>query len=335
MSNRRRILRFAIVVVPISVWLAGAVTVGAKSKTNVTIKQTLVSTGGDPDATGKASTSIRKISKRFGGLEARLRVEVRKLDQGVYDVSLDGVRIGGLVTNKRGSGKAEFRTARLSNGNTNGNANSNGNANANGNTNASSSSGSKRQLLGVDPRGLIVVVSSPGGPALLQLAIDTANLDPNKVRCCLPDDSGTECEDRTAAECVAEGGIDMGAGSCVPNPCAGAGAPGGDVRCCLPDDSGPECEDRTAAECAAVQGINIGAGTCLPNPCAGTEPDPNTNTNGNTNTNSNTNSNTNTNTNANGNTNGNGNSNQNSNSNSNSNDNDNTNSDDHGGRGRR
>jgi hypothetical protein len=323
MSNRRRILRFAIVVVPISVWLAAAVTVGAKSKTNVTIKQDLVSTGRDPDATGKASTSIRKISKRFGGLEARLRVEVRKLDQGVYDVSLDGVRIGELVTNKRGSGKAEFKTARLSSGNTN----ANGNANANGNTNSSSSSASKRQLLGVDPRGLIVVVSSPGGPALLQLAIDTANLDPNKVRCCLPDDSGTECEARTAAECVAEGGIDMGAGSCVPNPCAGVGAPGGDVRCCLPDDSGPECEDRTAAECAAVQGINVGAGTCLPNPCAGTEPDPNTNSNGNTNGNSNTNSN------ANGNTNGNGNSNENS--NSNSNENDNSNSDDHGGRGRR
>lgn len=323
MNNRRRILRFAIVVVPISVWLAGAVTVGAKSKTNVTIKQTLVSTGGDPDATGKATTTVRKISKRFGGLEARLRVEVRKLDQGVYDVSLDGVRIGQLATNKRGSGKAEFKTARLASGNanSNGNTNANGNSNANANTNSSSSGPGKRQLLGVDPRGLIVVVSSPGGPALLQLAIDTANLDPNKVRCCLPDDSGTECEDRTAAECVAEGGIDMGAGSCVPNPCAGAGAPGGDVRCCLPDDSGPECEDRTAAECAAVQGINIGAGTCLPNPCAGTEPDPNTNTNGNTNSN------------ANGNTNGNGNSNGNSNGNGNSNDN--TNSDDHGGRGRR
>ena len=319
MSKSRRILRFAIVVVPIAAWLAAAVSVGARSKTNVTIKQTLISTGGDLDATGKATTSIRKISKRFGGLEARLRVEVRKLDQDVYDVSLDGVRIGQLATNKRGSGKAEFKTARLSTAN----GNSNANANSNGNTNSSSPSGNKRQLLGVDPRGLIVVVSRPGGPALLQLAIDTANLDPNKVRCCVPDDSGTECEDRTAAECVAEGGIDLGAGSCVPNPCAGVGAPGGDVRCCLPDDSGPECEDRTAAECAAVQGINIGAGTCLPNPCAGTSPDPNTNTNGNTNSNTNTN------------TNGNGNSNGNSNSNSNSNSNDNTNSDDDGGHGRR
>ena len=94
MSKSRRILRFAIVVVPIAAWLAAAVSVGARSKTNVTIKQTLISTGGDLDATGKATTSIRKISKRFGGLEARLRVEVRKLDQDVYDVSLDGVRIG-------------------------------------------------------------------------------------------------------------------------------------------------------------------------------------------------------------------------------------------------
>ena len=320
MTPRRRMARFLIVVVPTTLWLVASVGVSAKSKTNVTIKQTLVSTGGDPDATGKATTSVRKISKKYGGLEVRLRVEVRKLDQGTYDVSLDGVRIGQLVTGKRGTGKAEFRTPRLGNAssNSNGNSNSNSNANANTNSNSDSNSGSKKQILGIDPRGLVVVVSRPGEPALLQLAIDTANLDPSKVRCCVPDDSGPECEDRTPAECVAEGGVDMGAGSCAPNPCAVVSG-SETVRCCVPDDSGPSCEDRTAVECAAAQGINIGGGSCLPNPCAGTAPDPNTNTNGNSNSNGNTNSNSNGNGNTNANSNGNSNTNSNSNSNSNGN----------------
>jgi hypothetical protein len=63
--------------------------------------------------------------------------------------------------------------------------------------------------------------------------------------------------------------VDLGAGSCLPDPCAGSTAAGGDVRCCVPDDSGPECEDRTAAECAAQRGVNIGGGACIPNPCGG------------------------------------------------------------------
>jgi hypothetical protein len=86
----------------------------------------------------------------------------------------------------------------------------------------------------------------------------------------VPDDSGPECEDRTLAECSAEGGIAIAATSCTPNPCPPVGpAPDADIRCCLPDDSGPECEDRTAAECAAQGGVNIGPGSCIPNPCLG------------------------------------------------------------------
>jgi hypothetical protein len=50
------------------------------------------------------------------------------------------------------------------------------------------------------------------------------------VPCCLPDDSGPECEDRTAAQCAALGGVDRGVGTCAPDTCAGvtfAGSTGG------------------------------------------------------------------------------------------------------------
>jgi hypothetical protein len=51
--------------------------------------------------------------------------------------------------------------------------------------------------------------------------------DPD-IQCCIPDDSGAECEDRTPAQCAAQGGIDMGPGTCTPDPCADLSpAPGG------------------------------------------------------------------------------------------------------------
>jgi hypothetical protein len=85
-----------------------------------------------------------------------------------------------------------------------------------------------------------------------------------------------ECEDRTAAECAAAGGVDLGPGSCLPNPCDHTPPPpdGTDIVCCLPDDSGPECEDRTAAECSAQGGIAVAAASCLPNPCPPLAPGP-------------------------------------------------------------
>jgi len=42
---------------------------------------------------------------------------------------------------------------------------------------------------------------------------------PDGIQCCLPDDSGGECEDRTSEECAAQGGVNMGPGTCDPNPC--------------------------------------------------------------------------------------------------------------------
>ncbi len=203
------------------------------------IRQDLVATGVDPDAAGQARVDVRD---RSNGLRGRLEVRARKLDPlSSFDVTVDGVRIGSFATRRGGTGKAKFDTRPRGDG----------------------------QLLGVDPRGKTVAVVNDEGAVVLQAAISDRTIDPNDVRCCLPDDSGPECEDRTAAECEAQGGVDLGPGSCLPNPCSGPTPPANDddIRCCLPDDSGPECEDRAPAECSAQGGVNIGAGACDPNPC--------------------------------------------------------------------
>jgi len=205
-------------------------------------RATLAPTGADPDATGSARLVLRS---RRGDVAGKLDVRVRKLEpEQAFDVTLDGVRLGSLRTNRRGKGVLRLRTRPRG----------------------------SAELLGVDPRGRLLRVVGAGG-VVLGAPVPASSLDPGDVRCCLADDSGTECEDRTAAECAAEGGVNMGAGSCLPNPCAGATPPPvGDVVCCIPDDSGPECEDRTVAECGAERGVVVGGATCLPNPCAATTP---------------------------------------------------------------
>ena len=60
----------------------------------------------------------------------------------------------------------------------------------------------------------------------VQLA-DSRSLSGGDIICCIPDDSGPECEDRTPAECAAQGGTVTTATSCLPNPCAGTPPPVG------------------------------------------------------------------------------------------------------------
>ena len=212
--------------------LVGGLPVTAHARS---VRQALFPSGADADASGKASLQVKK---KKGVLSGQLTVQAKKLDAGTFEVTVDGVRIGTLDTNARGKGKARFRTSPRS---------------------------SDDQLLGVDPRGRSLALVSGGVPVLLGTMSDDSPA--GDVRCCLADNSGAECEDRTSAECVAEGGIDLGPGSCLPNPCEGT-TPGPDVVCCLPDDSGPECEDRTEAECSAGGGVSLGSGTCTPDPCA-------------------------------------------------------------------
>ncbi len=207
----------------------------------IKIRQALGVTGADPDARGEIRLVIRTTRS---GLRGRMNVRALGLSpSATYTITVDGVAIGTMVARRSGSARALFDTT----------------------------PGGKRLLLGVDPRGRVAAIQAADGATVLQTAVSAATLDPNKVRCCLPDDSGPECEDRTAAECAAAGGVDLGPGSCLPNPCSAETPPppGADIVCCLPDDSGPECEDRTPAECSFQGGVNLGLGVCTPNPCSG------------------------------------------------------------------
>jgi hypothetical protein len=162
-------------------------------------------------------------------------------------VLVDGVLVGQIVTKNGGSGRIRFRSRPRS---------------------------ASDVLLGFDPRGALLVIRNSAGQDVLAVRLaDTGSVDGADIVCCIPDDSGPECEDRTPAECAAEGGTATTATSCLPNPCAGTPPPTtGDVVCCIPDDSGPECEDRTVDECAAQGGVAVEATSCTPNPCASVTP---------------------------------------------------------------
>ena len=201
----------------------------------------LTATSVDPDARGKVKASAKNDDGRF-------EVSASKLDRkATYEVIVGGVKVATFTTGGGGSGKARLRT------------------NPRG----------RDALLGFDPRGADVVVRNAAGNDVLFGAVPatSAGDDPSEIVCCVPDDGGTECEDRTADECTAKGGTVSTATSCVPNPCAGSTPPaGGEIVCCVPDDGGAECEDRTTDACVAEGGTVVAATSCDPNPCAVTPP---------------------------------------------------------------
>lgn len=68
------------------------------------------------------------------------------------------------------------------------------------------------------PSGTPTGSTTPGSTST---PVGTMSPGPDQdIRCCVPDDRGPECEDRTPAECAARGGVNLGAGSCTPNPCS-------------------------------------------------------------------------------------------------------------------
>ena len=204
-------------------------------------RSTLASTSVDDDASGTAKLKVRN------GSDGRFDLVVKHLDRdATYEVLVDDVHVGEIRTNGGGNGRIRFRSRPRS---------------------------SRDQLLGFDPRGAVVTVRDASGDDVLAVRMPDGSPDDGDVVCCIPDDSGPECEDRTAEECAAEGGVVSSATSCLPDPCAGVEPPaGGDVVCCIPDDSGPECEDRTAAECAAQGGVVGEATSCDPDPCGAVTP---------------------------------------------------------------
>src|SRR5262249_1310376 len=93
------------------------------------------------------------------------------------------------------------------------------------------------------------------------------------IVCCLPDSGDAQCDETDAADCAANGGINLGAGVCEPNPCASTSP--NVVQCCVPqegdqgedDGGGPDCEELTADNCTAAGGTAMGTGSCEPDPC--------------------------------------------------------------------
>ncbi len=214
---------------------AGAEARGAKGKIDLT------ASASTPSARGKASVAIKSAS------DGKFEVQAQKLAGNVdYDLLVGGVKVATLHTSRSGSARAKF---------------------------ASKPSG-KVLLLGFDPRGESIEIRHSSGDDSLTGNMPEVGEDPADVTCCIPDDRGPECEDRTQAECDAQGGTVVTAGSCLPDPCGGTPPPARTTVCCIPDDTGPECEDRTQAECTTAGGTIVEATSCTPNPCQGTPPPP-------------------------------------------------------------
>ena len=231
--------------------------VGAPRVQARSVKATLTPTVAAPGSAGRAVVSARNARGKFTVLGRHLAPFT------TFQVVVGGIPIGTLVTGGTGTGRARFSTT----------------------------PGGKDQPLGVDPRGEHVTVHEmeDGEDALEGDVPDDS--DPNDVRCCLQDDDESECEDRTEAECLAEGGVSHGLGSCLPDPC-GDMTQGELVRCCEADDHArdgdgledgvsdgedddgedddgeAECELRTATSCGEHHGTSMGPGSCDSNPCA-------------------------------------------------------------------
>ncbi len=213
------------------------------------LKQELAPTGADPDARGKAGVAVARHS------QGRLKIQARRLSpRATYEIVLEGVRIGTLRTTRGGNGVANFSTRPRG----------------------------RTQRLGADPRGRLLEIRDDDGDDVLLGELPKDLEAEGKVRCCLADEEddedeeesrAAECEATTPEECVAEGGVDMGEGSCLPNPCATVASEG--VVCCVLEDEGeggPECELSTTWDCAAEGGTSLGGTSCEPNPCAPVSP---------------------------------------------------------------
>ncbi len=202
----------------------------------------LAPTGVDGDARGGVKLTVKDRS------DGKFEIKAQRLEpNAAYDVLVDDVLVGHIATNGGGSGKIRFRSRPRS---------------------------PSDLLLGFDPRGALVVVRDGAGRDVLAVQLaDNPATDEGDVICCIPDDRGPECEDRSVAECAAAGGTATTATSCLPNPCAGTPPPtDGSVVCCVPHDGGAECEDRTVDACVVAGGVAIETTSCDPNPCVSMTP---------------------------------------------------------------
>ena len=234
-----------------AMWVATATAVlvlgtATAADAGVRVKQTLHATSFAPRARGNAKLTIRGSSKGTFGVVGR------HLDAGTdYDLVVGGIKIGALSTNARGAGKVVFGT----------------------------STRGRRAFLGFDPRGRTLAVRDSAGHDVLDCDMPDGEHDGDKVACCVPDEDHVECEDRTPADCLGEGGTVSSATGCFPDPCSTQTT---GFVCCTVDstcgafvDDDPKvgCHPNSSAEqCAEHHGTLLQATSCDPNPCAPVPP---------------------------------------------------------------
>jgi hypothetical protein len=219
--------------------------VTAPARTHVRVR--LSGTVHAPGASGAAKLAMQP------GSHGKFTIKARHLPGGKsFDVIVNGVRVGTLVTGGRGKGTARFTTAPKG----------------------------SAAILGFDPRGAQIVVRN-GETGDDDLEGNMPDDQPGSaIGCCLgdrddDDDREVECRELTATACAQKGGTATTATGCLPNPCESQ--PPTTVVCCLAhsesgafvdDDPEVECEDDVSqAKCAARGGTVVQATSCEPNPC--------------------------------------------------------------------
>ena len=289
------------IVTVIAVLAIGVAAHRADAGRSINIKQNLAATGVDPDASGQIQA---QVSRPKSGMRAKLDLKGRRLDaNATYTVLLNGVPIGTLTTTPGGNGRARFtsqprRRDQLLGVDPRGMQVEVRNANGDGVLETSVPDN------GMDPTHVPCCIPQSDAneqPECEDLTAEActaaggatssaASCLPNPcqgatppppqddVVCCTPEedgvtDNGAECEMRSTASCSEHNGINLGAGSCHPNPCVSTTPSNPDtVQCCVTDEEETECKHRTAELCATQGGTDMGPGSCSPNPCASQPP---------------------------------------------------------------
>jgi hypothetical protein len=165
---------------------------------SVDVRGALLATAAGPGASGsfrQRSTSGTATARQTRGTRTRLVVKVKNLHPSTrYDVRLSSMPVGTLDTNAAGGGRAVF----------------------------SSSPSGRAQALAVDPRGRVLTVGEANGDDMLEGEVSDPTT-PGGIQCCLDTTDQQGCDSLLPADCAAAGGVDMGPGSCEPDPCAQQG----------------------------------------------------------------------------------------------------------------
>ena len=236
--------RFALVMVfGAALAAAGLIALAGSASAKVNIKQTLTGTVHAPRGTGQARLFLKT------GSSGKFSVKARHLPAGkTFDVVVNKIKIGTLTTGPAGNGTAKFST----------------------------SPKGRVSMLGTDPQGGEVEVRDDQGDDVLDGEMPDDNPD-SAIGCCLgsQEDGETECEDMTAADCMAKGGTPTTATDCMPDPC-GNPPPTGTVCCSATNATGASEDDDPEVECeedvAACTGTIVQATSCDSNPCQPTPP---------------------------------------------------------------